>query len=189
MRFLITLTILTLTLTGCSIQSGEQQAKERISQFYAADQSVRPQGALNLQELLAFREFVSIPLFELLKDVSELQEDNAESSDTFAEPLIDGDPFSSNASGITNFSIMHCAVQDGDKELQICQVALTYQDTRTAQISWTDNVVLTKDARGWVIDNIMYGGNTPDLRNGNLHNLLLDILSSTEIPHELQDGS
>lgn len=186
MKRLMTAFILMCSLTACSWQSDQQQAKQVIHQFYDADSHIRPQGALTLDELLSVRNYLSVPLFELLKDVSEIQEANFHRSDSYVDPLIDGDPFTSDINGQTDYRIIHCALQEKKEDTQLCRIELHYKDNSTGtDTRWEDQILLTRDVRGWIIDNVIYGGEAPPLRSGNLHMLLLDILSSTDAPDDL----
>jgi hypothetical protein len=62
-----------LLLAACSANE-EGKAKELVTEFYQTHASNRPSGALTLKELITFRRFLSVPLFDLLKDVSVAQE-------------------------------------------------------------------------------------------------------------------
>lgn len=190
MRYLIIIALFISSLTACTGQSDQQQAKQVIQKFYDADTHIRPNGALTLQELLVFREFLTVPLFELLKDVSEIDEANFHRSESYVEPLIDGDPFTAAPSGQTSNRVIHCALQDKKEDTQICRVELRYKDSKTGQeTQWEDQILLTKDVRGWVIDNVLYGGDLPPLRSHNLHMMLEDVLSSTDTSDVVRDNN
>lgn len=190
MRYFIIIVALISSLTACSWQSDQQQAKQVISKFYELDSHIRPKGALTLQELLAFREFLSVPLFELLKDVSEIDEANFRRSESYIEPLVEGDPFTSDLQGQTSYRIIHCAVQEKKSDVQVCRVELSVNDNKTGATNhWEDQIMLTKDVRGWIIDNVIFGGNTPPMRSGNLHTMLMDVLSSSDTPSDFTDNN
>ncbi|MFX5562769.1 hypothetical protein ABTD73_20170, partial [Acinetobacter baumannii] len=80
-----------LLLAACSANE-EGKAKELVTEFYQAHASNRPSGALTLKELITFRRFLSVPLFDLLKDVSVADEARATQSaaEVAADP--DADP-------------------------------------------------------------------------------------------------
>ncbi|WP_237022469.1 hypothetical protein [Herbaspirillum frisingense] len=81
-----------LLLAACTANE-DGKAKELVTEFYQAHASARPVGALTLQELITFRSFLSVSLFDLLKDVSVAQEARTAqaaadlAADPDAEPL------------------------------------------------------------------------------------------------------
>lgn len=190
MKYFFIIVALISSLTACSWQNDQQQAKQVISKFYESDSHIRPKGALTLQELLEFREYLSVPLFELLKDVSEIEEANFRRSDNYVEPLIDGDPFTADPQGQNSYRIVHCALQEKNTDVQVCRIELTATNSKTGATNhWEDQIMLTKDVRGWIIDNVVYGGDNPTMRNGSLHSMLVDILSNSDTPSDYTDGN
>lgn len=172
-------------LAACS-GNEEQKAKELVGSFYQMHQSARPSGALSLNELISFRHFLSVPLFDLLKDASVADETRkanatAAASDAAADtdstddaepapPLLDGDIFTANPAGASTFRVVNCEMQERDS---VCAVELVYSDARLkAPTKWTDHVQLTRDARGWVIDNVEYAKGAAPMRSGNLQDTL-----------------
>lgn len=183
-------TISTLALTcliaACSSNSS-QQAKQLVNNFYQANQTAHPRGALTLQELLTFRQFVSVPLFELLKNVSEAEEAHLREVGDHQPPLVEGNLFTSLPQGATTYRLINCQLESGEGS---CRVELIYTDAQhKSPTKWVDKVILTKDVRGWVIGNISYGGEAAPLRSGDLHSALLDILSSDkpESPDDMDE--
>lgn len=163
-----------LLLAACS-SNDEGKAKELVKEFYQAHQAAHPAGALTLTELITFRRFLSVPLFDLLKDVSVAEEARvAQSVADPLPPLFEGDIFTTNPAGASTFRVVRCEAQERESS---CSVELIYSDAKLKSPSkWTDKVLMTRDARGWVIDNIEYAGGTAPMRSGNLQDALGKIL-------------
>ncbi|MBO9537944.1 MAG: hypothetical protein J7548_14885 [Herbaspirillum sp.] len=175
-----------LLLAACTGNS-ENKAKELVGNFYQMHQTAHPSGALTLNQLITFRHFLSVPLFDLLKDVSVAEEARSAESAAAAAPLpplVEGDIFTANPGGASTFRVVRCDMQERESE---CTVELTYSDARLqAPAKWTDKVVLTHDARGWVIDNVKYAGGQAPMRAGNLQDTLRKLLKRDTSPLPLQ---
>lgn len=178
-----------LLLSACDA-SREQEAKDLVNSFYQTHQSNRPDGALSLKELITFRHFLSVPLFDLLKDVSVAEEAHlaqsakaaeADDSDSPAPPLVNGDLFTTHPKGASTYRVLGCEVSERSST---CSVELIYSDAKLqAPFKSVDRVVLNRDARGWVIDNIEYGGNAGNssgMHQGDLQSSLQAILKNSE---------
>ncbi|KAF1038574.1 MAG: hypothetical protein GAK35_03756 [Herbaspirillum frisingense] len=169
-----------LLLAACS-GNDEGKAKELINDFYQAHQAAHPSGALTLKELITFRRFLSVPLFDLLKDVSVAEEARvAQSAADPLPPLVEGDIFTGNPSGASTFRVIKCEAQEREAT---CAVELIFSDAKLkSPAKWTDRIQLTRDARGWVIDDIVYSGGNAPLRNGNLQDALRKVLKRDTAP-------
>jgi hypothetical protein len=169
-----------LALTACLVLAGcsagrEEEAHNLVTHFYQTHQSNRPSGALSLNDLITFRPFLSITLFDLLKDVSVAEEAQRAQTDNAGPALVDGDLFTTHPQGATSFHLLSCQIEQDSSN---CAVEVIYSDTRVASSSKSvDQLVLTRDARGWVIDNIIYGGgNDKGLHQGDLQQNLQAML-------------
>lgn len=169
-----------LLLAACS-GNDESKAKELVTNFYQMHQSARPSGALTLKGLITFRHFFSVPLFDLLKDVSVAEEARAaQTAGDPLPPLVEGDIFTANPGGASTFRILQCDMRERESE---CSVELIYSDAKLkAPSKWTDKVLLTRDARGWIIDNIQYAGGQAPMRSGNLQDTLRQLLKRDTAP-------
>ena len=172
-----------LLLAGC-VGGDENRARDVVSSFYKMHQSVRPVGALTLNELITFRHFMSVNLFDLLKDTSVAEEARiAQSAQADADPLpplVEGDIFTGNPAGASTFRIVNCDIGERDSK---CAVELIYSDAKLkAPAKWTDQVLLTRDARGWVIDNIEYAKGAAPMRSGTLQAVLTRLLKRDTLP-------
>lgn len=187
-----------MLLSACDA-SQEQEAKDLVNRFYQTHQSNRPDGALSLKELITFRHFLSVPLFDLLKDVSVAEEAHmaqtakvAQSEDATdaadiadlddpTPPLVDGDLFTTHPKGASTYRVLACEVTERDST---CSVELIYSDSKLqSPFKSIDRVILERDARGWVINNIEYGGNaggSKGMHQGNLRENLQAILKNSE---------
>lgn len=175
----IPILVLTILLAACSKNSA-QEAKQVVSNFYQANQTTHPTGALTLAELLTFRQFVSVPLFELLKNVSEAEEAHLRETGDQQPPLVDGNLLTSLPLGATTYRIINCQLES---DQGMCRVELVYSDAQhKSPAKWVDKVILSRDVRGWVIANIIYAGDNGAMRSGDLHGTLLDILGSPVPP-------
>lgn len=178
-----TLIIAAAMLLSACANNDEHKAKELVSSFYQTHQTTRPNGALTLKELITFRHFLSVPLFDLLKDVSVADESHrAQAAADPQPPMIEGDPFSSNPSGASTFRILKCE-QSPERDSIQCGVELIFSDAKLkAPAKWTDKVLLARDARGWVIDNIQFAGGAAPMRSGDLQGTLRKLLKRDTPP-------
>lgn len=186
--------VVAFVATACSA-SREQEAKDLVNGFYQTHQSNRPVGALSLKELITFRHFLSVPLFDLLKDVSVAEEAHLAQTDNQTDnqtnnptpPLVDGDLFTTHPKGASTYRLLRCEIsQSGADSSGVCMVELIYSDAKLqAPFKSNDRVILTRDTRGWVIDNIEYGSggnnnNTATVHTGDLQKNLQAILNKNE---------
>jgi hypothetical protein len=169
-----------LLLSACA-SNEEGKAKDLLNEFYQAHNAAHPSGALTLKELITFRRFLSVPLFDLLKDVSVAEETRvAQSAADPLPPLFEGDIFTANPAGASTFRVLQCEMQEREST---CSVELIYSDAKLkSPAKWTDKVQLTRDARGWVIDNISYAGGAAPMRSGNLQDALGKLLKRDAPP-------
>lgn len=177
-----------LLLAACSANE-EGKAKELVTEFYQTHASNRPSGALTLRELITFRRFLSVPLFDLLKDVSVAQEARVaqstaeQAADPDAEPLpplVQGDLLTGNPNGASTFRVVRCEAQEREAT---CAVELIFSDAKLqSPVKWTDKLMLARDARGWVIDNIEYAGGNAPMRSGTLQDALRKVLQRDAAP-------
>ncbi|MCA1324858.1 hypothetical protein [Herbaspirillum sp. alder98] len=172
-----------MLLAGCA-GGDENKARDVVTSFYKMHQQVRPIGALTLNELITFRHFMSVTLFDLLKDTSVAEEARTAQATQAAEdplpPLVEGDIFTGNPAGASTFRIVQCEIGERDGK---CAVELIYSDAKLkAPAKWTDQVLLTRDARGWVIDNIEYAKGAAPMRSGNLQAVLTKLLKRDTLP-------
>ncbi|WP_034298373.1 hypothetical protein [Herbaspirillum sp. RV1423] len=169
-----------LVAAACSA-SREQEAKDLVNSFYQTHQSSHPSGALSLKELITFRHFFSVRLFDLLKDVSVAEEAHLAQTDSQTPPLVDGDLFTTHPKGASTYRLLGCEVSDSNG---VCSVELIYSDAKLqSPVKTVDRIALTRDARGWVIDNIEYGGNNGNstgMHQGDLQKNLHLILDKNE---------
>lgn len=168
-----------LLTAGCSASS-EQEAKDLVNSFYQTHQSNRPTGALSLKELITFRHFLSVPLFDLLKDVSVAEEAHLAQTDNQTPPLVDGDLFTTHPKGASTYRVLGCEVKESNST---CSVEVIYSDAKLqSPFKSVDRVVLARDARGWVIDNIEYGSSAANsgMHQGDLQKILQAILNKNE---------
>src|SRR5450830_640179 len=176
-KFLILASV--MLMAACSA-SREQEAKELVSSFYQTHQANRPNGALSLKELITFRHFLSVPLFDLLKDVSVAEEAHLAQTDNQTPPLVDGDLFTTHPKGASTYRVLAC---EGKEANSTCSVEFIYSDAKLqSPFKSVDRVVLSRDARGWVIDNIEYGGGSANsgVHQGDLQKSLQAILNKNE---------
>lgn len=171
-----------IVASGCA-GGDENKARDVVSSFYKMHQSVRPVGALTLNELITFRHFMSVTLFDLLKDASVAEEARtaqAVKAETELPPLVEGDIFTGNPAGASTFRVVSCDTGERDGK---CAVELIYSDAKLqAPAKWTDQVWLTRDARGWVIDNIEYAKAAAPMRSGTLQATLTKLLKRDPLP-------
>lgn len=167
-----------ILLSACN-RNGEQEARDLVNSFYQAHQAERPRGALSLNQLITFRHFLSVPLFETLKDVSVAEEAHLAQTDDQTPALVAGDLFTTHPRGATSFRLLSCDVNGNSSN---CLVEVIYNDVnQAAPFKSTDRVVLVHETRGWAIDNIVYGSAAGNgLHQGDLQKSLQTILANNE---------
>ena len=158
----------------------EGKARELVDGFYKMHQAANPAGAFTLKGLISFRPFFSVPLFDLLKDVSVAEEARATQVADEPPPLVRGDMFTANPAGATAYRVLRCQTQEREGN---CTVELTQNDAKAGGAAkWTDQVVLTRDARGWIIDNIRFAGGPAPMREGDMQAMLRKLLKQDVPP-------
>jgi hypothetical protein len=176
-----------LLLAACSANE-EGKAKELVTEFYQTHASNRPSGALTLKELITFRRFLSVPLFDLLKDVSVAQEARARSPRPKWRPILMPIPcrrwckvtLHGHPNGASTFRVLQCEAQEREAS---CSVELIYSDAKLqSPAKWTDKILMTRDARGWIIDNIQYAGGNAPMRSGTLQDAMRTLLKRDAAP-------
>ena len=170
-----TLTLIMLIgLVGCDDNS-DREARNLVNGFYQTHQSMHPNGALSLQQLITMRHFLSVQLFDLLKDVSVAQEARLAQGNNDAPALVNGDLFTSNPKGASAYRLLTCQIEESGAN---CSTEVIYSDAQLqTPYRSIDRVALSRDTRGWVIDNITYGSAADSgMHHGNLKSELQKIL-------------
>jgi hypothetical protein len=158
-----------IACTACSQDADVDQAvKQNVAAFYRLHEASPTAGALSLSELMRFRQFLSVALFEKLKDASMAEESFFQQNADTQPPLFEGDLFTARPQGFSAARVFNCTIED---EHAYCNI-----DLNAAQgadiIKWKERLFLVKEAHGWVIDDIDYGHNNPPLHDGRLTALL-----------------
>jgi len=164
-----------ISLSGCG-DNLDQEARELVNDFYQTHQAMHPNGALSLQQLITMRHFLSVPLFDLLKDVSVAEEARLARNGIGSPALVNDDLFTTNPKGASSFRLLTCQVIENNAN---CSTEVIYRDTQQpTPYKSIDRMVLTRDTRGWVINNIVYGSAANSgMHEGDLQTQLQTILS------------
>lgn len=176
---LVTLVLLAgLSLAGCNKHS-LQDAKIRVNDFYKITQKLHPEDRLSLDDLLRIRNFLSVALFEQVKELAIADEELENESEGPPQDgtLIAGNIFSGHPDGFDRFRIINCELQVSSGT---CRVELTLSDPAANKpMTWVDEVLLIQDTRGWIIDDIKFPGGGASLRSGLLNDMINAALQKT----------
>lgn len=91
-----------------------------------------------------------------------------------APPLIDGDIFTSDFDGATDWRPGPCT---GDEKTARCPVALSRRGPGAAPAHWQDTLLLVRDDGGWKVDDVLYDGAFRSGNTGRLSGLLGMVLA------------
>lgn len=147
--------------------------------FYAAYLQARPRGIPDVSARLALEPLLSSRLNMLLKDGADAEERYAKATKGDVPPLIEGDVFTSLFEGATAFRVGECS---GDETARLCPVALSYRPRGEAPTRWVDRVALLREAGGWRVDDVIYGGDWPFAQHGRLSEVLKNVVAESNKP-------
>ena len=92
-------------------------------------------------------------------------------------PFVDGDLFSGMAEGLTDFRVgQETAI---GRDAAGFPVALHYQD-RSDSVQWTNHVVVIREDGRWVVEDVRYDVDPPDVRGSSLLDDLPHDASATD---------
>lgn len=153
--YAVGVSIVSLTMPGRPV-AAQGSPVAAVKAFYAAYASHPftglPTGA-NWRRVAAH---VSTPLAKMIRAAQAEQARCQKSHPGDKPPWIEGDMFTSNFEGFTRFRVADSLAASGVRPA--VNVDFDYVD-RGQTFSWRDQVVLTKEAGRWVIDDVRYRKN------------------------------
>jgi hypothetical protein len=148
--------------------------------FYEVYLEAKPTGVPKVEDLSTYENVVSPGLLELLDEAGVAEENYARMTDGDSPPLEEGDLFSSLFEGASEYRIESCEAKE---ESGSCSVALTSIDPRDGSShEWRDRILLAKDARGWRVDDVEYGGTWEFMHKGHLRVVLEGVIRDSKNP-------
>lgn len=159
-----------LLLLGASPAFADDAAdmKTTAASFYTVVVSDKTGGIPDAKMMARYTPLSSAALIAGLKQAATAEARFA-SRNKNSPPLVEGNVFTSLFEGATGFTVTGCEAHGAQGQ---CSIALTYQDKSGKPTSWTDKLLLTKEAGGWRADDIAYGGNWPFANSGMLRDTL-----------------
>ena len=147
--------------------------------FYAAYRKTQPVGVPAGKNLALYRPVVSSRLFTLLQRTRAAEVEYGKKNPD-SPPMVEGDLFTSLFEGASRYRVEDC--QSGERTAT-CQVELTYVDSRDRKAQrWRDKLFLVKEARGWRVNDIEYGGTWEFMHRGRLQELLESVIKDSQKP-------
>lgn len=124
--------------------------------FYNLYIKMKPRGIPDAKQQAELRPLVSSDLDRLLAEAGAAEALHFKKTNNEEPPLFEGDLFTSLYEGATSYNLGKCTVE-GDHAY--CDVNLTYAEAGDAKpTTWTDKAALVRSAKGWLVDDIAFGG-------------------------------
>jgi hypothetical protein len=137
--------------------------------FYA---ELRRLGFRALPTVAEWEPFVPRATVALTEAIKRAQKEQAEFMREFPDekpPWVDGDLFSSLFEGPQRFEIGEAKITGDRAEVPVTCVHTEGGDTA----NWTDILILTKTEKGWLVDDLRYGGTWDFAAQGTLRDALM----------------
>ncbi len=162
--------VLAAVLVGAAPGGDEAGAKAAAERFYQIYLKWRGDGVPAGERLAAYRPVVSPALFGLLERARAAEDAYARKTRGDSPPLVEGDLFTSLFEGATRFRVSECHTRGPEAT---CRVALTHLAAGGGKpVEWTDTAALVKEAGGWRVSDIAYGGTWEFMHAGRLVGVL-----------------
>lgn len=156
-------------------QAGEAMPAKAAGAFYKLYIKEKPRSLPDAALRAKLKPIVSTSLHGLLADAAAAEDAHRKKSNNEEPPLFEGDLFTSLYEGATSYKIGTC-VKESDKAY--CDVALSYAEAGDAKpTTWTDKAVLVRGPRGWLLDDIAFGGTWDFGQHGTLRGTLRQVAS------------
>lgn len=156
-------------------QAGEATPARAAGAFYNLYIQMKPRGIPDAKQRAEFDPLVSSSLGKLLDAAAVAEGAHRRKTNNEEPPLFEGDLFTSLYEGATSYKLDTC-VTESDKAY--CDVALSYAEPGDAKLTtWTDKAVLARGPRGWLLDDIAFGGAWDFGQHGTLRGALRQVAS------------
>jgi len=146
--------------------------------FYQVHQKSSQGGIPDAKQRAKYELYISPGLNKLLAD-SDAAEARYAKANPDSPPMMEGDLFSPNFEGISSFKVGACIAKGAAAR---CKMQLRYADAhprpQDKPVDWTDTVTLVKNASGWRVDDIAYGGTWDFGNHGTLKGVLKDMIAN-----------
>jgi hypothetical protein len=166
--------LLPVLLGSCAPAAQDPSAADAVRDFYAAVRETGTTGAPSDAQLRSLAPFLGSELRDLLAKAGALRDAEAAAAPAEKPPFAEGDLFSSLFEGHTRMEILSSTP---DARGELVEVRLTYERT-PPPVSWTDRVVVRREAGRPVVVDVEYGGDWPFANHGTLRKWLLEALDA-----------
>lgn len=176
MRALVGLGFLMGLLVATSVPAQAAGPAKQAQAFYNLYLKTKPLGMPDAAVVRRFKPLLSAQLTAALGKAAAAEAAHLRASNNTEPPLFEGDLFTSLYEGASSYSIEGCTVESAHA---YCDVALSYAEVPGAKpTTWTDRLVLVKRLDGWVVGDIVFGGNWDFGQHGTLRGTLAQIIKS-----------
>lgn len=175
MRKLLAVSML-FALAACGQKPAIEAPEKGAAAFYDVYLHVSPRvsGVPDQATRARFAPVISEKLEKLLAAAEAAETRHREATQNSEPPFMEGDPFTSLFEGASSFKVGACTIKD---ETAQCPVDLTYADPAGGEPAlWTDTVLLVGHDQGWVVDDIVYGGQWDFATRGRLQSSLENVI-------------
>ena len=145
-----------------------------VQQFYRAAIAGRVSGAPTTDQLATLAPYLSDTLHALLVAARKRNEADAARAPDEKPSFAEGDLFSSLFEGPNAVEVLADSVRGSSR---VATVRMTYNGA-TPAVTWIDHVVLVRGKRGYVIDDVEYGGQWDFASKGTLKSSLATALAT-----------
>lgn len=179
-RYLTAVTAIAAVVTpAVAAGSSSSQAMAQVLMgFYQVHQKSSQGGIPDAKQRAKYELYISPGLNKLLAD-SDAAEARYAKANPDSPPMMEGDLFSPNFEGISSFKVGACIAKGAAAR---CKMQLRYADAhprpQDKPVDWTDTVTLVKNASGWRVDDIAYGGTWDFGNHGTLKGVLKDMIAN-----------
>jgi hypothetical protein len=159
---------------------GDPEARQAVSDFYKTYIELHPSGVPDGEVQKRLAPLVSARLATLLKQADAAEQSYYRTTRGEAPPLVEGDIFTSLFEGASSFELGSCSIK---ADAGSCELRFSYIDpAKRATQQWRDRALIVRDASGWRLDDVEYGGNWEFMHKGSLSGLLEQVIRGGGAP-------
>jgi hypothetical protein len=162
-----------LAVAACRSQP-EADPKAVVQQFYSATIAGKVSGAPTTEQLATLAPYLSDTLHALLVAARKRNETDAARAPDEKPAFAEGDLFSSLFEGPNAVEVLADSARGAAR---VATVRMTHTGA-TPAVTWIDHVVLVRGKRGYVIDDVEYGGPWDFASKGTLKSSLATALAT-----------
>jgi hypothetical protein len=165
--------VLLLAVAACR-SAPEADPKTVVQRFYNAAIAGTVSGAPTPEQLATLAPYLSDTLHALLVAARKRNETDAARAPDEKPSFAEGDLFSSLFEGPNAVEVLADSARGSSR---VATVRMTYNGA-TPAVTWLDHVVLVRGTRGYVIDDVEYGGQWDFASKGTLKSALATALAT-----------